>query len=54
MNSSECRNYAEQCMKLAETLDAKHRGVLLDLADKWLQVATDLAADESTKCGQAG
>jgi len=54
MNSSECRNYAEQCSRLAEKSAAEHREALLGLADKWSKVADELAALENTNSGRAG
>jgi hypothetical protein len=54
MNSSECRSYAEQCSRLTEKSAAVHREILLDLADKWLTAADELAALDHTKSGRAG
>jgi hypothetical protein len=46
MHSSECHNYAEQCLLLAQRLAPEHRKTLLDLADKWREAAAELNARE--------
>ena len=44
MNSAECRHYAQECRRLAEKSAPEHRDILLNMADKWLQVAAELVA----------
>jgi hypothetical protein len=49
MHASECRRNAEDCLKLAQELDPKHRGFLIDQADEWLKVARLLSDEEGLR-----
>ena len=42
MYASECRRYAEQCLRLAHALAPQHRNLLLEWADEWRKVAAEL------------
>ena len=42
MYASECRRYAEQCLRLAQELAPQHRDLLFALADEWRKAARDL------------
>jgi hypothetical protein len=47
MHSFECRKYALQCLEIAETARPEHRERLLELAQKWLEVAAQIAELET-------
>jgi hypothetical protein len=51
MHASECRSYAEQCLRLATSkLAPELRRALLEIADAWRKAAEDLDAREGS-CG---
>jgi hypothetical protein len=47
MLSSECRKYAIQCIEIADTARPEHRDLLLELAQKWLEIAAEKARMEN-------
>ncbi len=47
MHSSECRRYADECMRLAREVAPEHRKLILELADRWRKVAAQLSAHET-------
>ena len=47
MLSSECRKYARQCIDIADTARPEHRELLLELAQKWLEIAAEKARMEN-------
>ncbi len=47
MLSSECRKYALQCIEIADTARPEHRELLLELAQKWLEIAAEKARLEN-------
>ena len=49
MQSSECRKYARQCIEIANTARPDHRELLLELAQKWLEIAAEKARMENNQ-----
>jgi hypothetical protein len=47
MHSADCCKYAEQCLQLARELPPEQRKLVLDLAERWLQAAAQLSAEEA-------
>jgi hypothetical protein len=39
------RNYAWQCVELAQTAKAQHRALLLGMAETWVRLAKEVEAD---------
>lgn len=44
-SANECRNYARQCVELAQTAKAQHRTMLLGMAETWLRLAKEVEAE---------
>ena len=50
MHASECRRYADMCLRLADELHQTHREFLVDQATQWLRVAKLL--DQEDRSGK--
>jgi hypothetical protein len=46
MDANECRKRAEECVRAAQNAKPHHRALLLDIANKWLELT---AYDEWTR-----
>jgi len=51
MRSSECRQYARQCIELASKARPEYRERLLEMAQKWDEIADEKARQESRQPG---